>query len=183
MFVPVFLDSFSLDISFHLFFLNRQWFCHCKRPSDASLGYSDQYLNWMLNEECLKRTCPCGELCSNQQVSRYSLIASRLLSDLDSSCFKMYPRGSILLTPVAWLQLALFSCSSAKCMIFCHVLCWRFEDVVSSKLHAFDHRIVSSKSHKQHVCISEFELCILAPLPHTFFVMFVQTATLLVVLT
>ncbi|CAL9193262.1 unnamed protein product [Musa hybrid cultivar] len=23
----------------------------------------------MLNEECLRRTCPCGELCSNQQGS------------------------------------------------------------------------------------------------------------------
>jgi hypothetical protein len=30
-------------------------------------------LNRMLNIECVKRTCPCGEQCSNQQVLAFSV--------------------------------------------------------------------------------------------------------------
>ncbi|XP_065023587.1 uncharacterized protein LOC135649299 isoform X1 [Musa acuminata AAA Group] len=44
--------------------------CHCKPPSDSCLGCGDQCLNRMLNIECGKGTCPCGELCSNQQFQK-----------------------------------------------------------------------------------------------------------------
>ncbi|KAG6482247.1 hypothetical protein ZIOFF_058878 [Zingiber officinale] len=52
--------------------------CHCKPPSDGSLGCRDQCLNRMLNIECVKGTCPCGELCSNQQFQKrkYSRLKS-----------------------------------------------------------------------------------------------------------
>lgn len=42
--------------------------CHCKRPSDGQLGCGDNCLNRMLNIECVQSACPCGDLCSNQQV-------------------------------------------------------------------------------------------------------------------
>ena len=42
--------------------------CHCKRPPDGKLGCGDECLNRMLNIECVQGTCPCGDLCSNQQV-------------------------------------------------------------------------------------------------------------------
>ncbi|XP_042475945.1 histone-lysine N-methyltransferase ASHH2-like isoform X2 [Macadamia integrifolia] len=45
--------------------------CHCKRPPDGSLGCGDECLNRMLNIECDKGTCPCGDLCSNQQFQKY----------------------------------------------------------------------------------------------------------------
>ncbi|GAA0183197.1 hypothetical protein LIER_30657 [Lithospermum erythrorhizon] len=41
--------------------------CHCKLPSDGGMGCGDGCLNRMLNIECVQGTCPCGELCSNQQ--------------------------------------------------------------------------------------------------------------------
>ncbi|OMO53331.1 hypothetical protein COLO4_36773 [Corchorus olitorius] len=41
--------------------------CHCKRPLDGKLGCGDECLNRMLNIECVQGTCPCGDLCSNQQ--------------------------------------------------------------------------------------------------------------------
>ncbi|KAL1543782.1 [histone H3]-lysine(4) N-trimethyltransferase [Salvia divinorum] len=44
--------------------------CHCKPPSDGRMGCGDKCLNRMLNIECVQGTCPCGELCSNQQFQR-----------------------------------------------------------------------------------------------------------------
>ncbi|PIN14114.1 Histone-lysine N-methyltransferase [Handroanthus impetiginosus] len=44
--------------------------CHCKPPSDGRMGCGAKCLNRMLNIECVKRTCPCGELCSNQQFQK-----------------------------------------------------------------------------------------------------------------
>ncbi|KAK4429611.1 Histone-lysine N-methyltransferase ASHH2 [Sesamum alatum] len=41
--------------------------CHCKPPSDGRMGCGAKCLNRMLNIECVQGTCPCGELCSNQQ--------------------------------------------------------------------------------------------------------------------
>ncbi|KAK4751982.1 hypothetical protein SAY87_020780 [Trapa incisa] len=44
--------------------------CHCKPPLDGKLGCGDECLNRMLNIECVQGTCPCGDLCSNQQFQR-----------------------------------------------------------------------------------------------------------------
>ncbi|XP_019154815.1 PREDICTED: histone-lysine N-methyltransferase ASHH2-like isoform X2 [Ipomoea nil] len=44
--------------------------CHCKPPSDGQMGCGDGCLNRMLNIECVQGTCPCGELCSNQQFQK-----------------------------------------------------------------------------------------------------------------
>ncbi|KAG6388642.1 hypothetical protein SASPL_150074 [Salvia splendens] len=44
--------------------------CHCKTPSDGRMGCGAECLNRMLNIECVQGTCPCGELCSNQQFQR-----------------------------------------------------------------------------------------------------------------
>ncbi|GFP89855.1 histone-lysine n-methyltransferase ashh2 [Phtheirospermum japonicum] len=44
--------------------------CHCKPPSDGRMGCGAKCLNRMLNIECIHGTCPCGELCSNQQFQR-----------------------------------------------------------------------------------------------------------------
>ncbi|XP_058089839.1 uncharacterized protein LOC131236579 [Magnolia sinica] len=44
--------------------------CHCKPPLDGSLGCRDECLNRMLNIECVQGTCPCGDLCSNQQFQK-----------------------------------------------------------------------------------------------------------------
>lgn len=44
--------------------------CHCKPPSDGGLGCGEECLNRMLNIECVKGTCPCGTLCSNQQFQK-----------------------------------------------------------------------------------------------------------------
>ncbi|CAL4968850.1 unnamed protein product [Urochloa decumbens] len=46
--------------------------CNCKPPQDGRLGCRDGCLNRMLNIECVKRTCPCGEQCSNQKFQRRS---------------------------------------------------------------------------------------------------------------
>ncbi|XP_039062638.1 histone-lysine N-methyltransferase ASHH2-like isoform X1 [Hibiscus syriacus] len=44
--------------------------CQCKRPPDGKFGCGDECLNRMLNIECVKGTCPCGDLCSNQQFQK-----------------------------------------------------------------------------------------------------------------
>ncbi|XP_019702782.1 uncharacterized protein [Elaeis guineensis] len=44
--------------------------CQCKPPSDGNLGCGGACLNRMLNIECVKGTCPCGDLCSNQQFQQ-----------------------------------------------------------------------------------------------------------------
>ncbi|KAJ0976840.1 hypothetical protein J5N97_012314 [Dioscorea zingiberensis] len=44
--------------------------CHCKPPSNGGLGCGEQCLNRMLNIECVRGTCPCGELCSNRQFQK-----------------------------------------------------------------------------------------------------------------
>ncbi|XP_020573739.1 uncharacterized protein LOC110020099 isoform X2 [Phalaenopsis equestris] len=44
--------------------------CHCKLPRDGGLGCGEECLNRMLNIECVKGTCPCGNLCSNQQFQK-----------------------------------------------------------------------------------------------------------------
>ncbi|KAM0019377.1 putative [histone H3]-lysine(4) N-trimethyltransferase chromatin remodeling SET family [Helianthus debilis subsp. tardiflorus] len=44
--------------------------CHCKPPLDGRMGCRDECLNRMLNIECVKGTCPCGDLCSNQQFQK-----------------------------------------------------------------------------------------------------------------
>uniref|UniRef100_A0A0E0CLV9 Histone-lysine N-methyltransferase n=1 Tax=Oryza meridionalis TaxID=40149 RepID=A0A0E0CLV9_9ORYZ len=44
--------------------------CNCKPPQDDRMGCRDGCLNRILNIECTKRTCPCGEHCSNQQFQR-----------------------------------------------------------------------------------------------------------------
>lgn len=48
--------------------------CHCKRPSDGSFGCGDDCLNRVLNIECVQGACPCGDLCSNQQVCQPFLV-------------------------------------------------------------------------------------------------------------
>ncbi|CAI9754388.1 unnamed protein product [Fraxinus pennsylvanica] len=45
--------------------------CHCKPLSDGRRGCEDKCLNRMLNIECVQGTCPCGELCSNQQFQKH----------------------------------------------------------------------------------------------------------------
>lgn len=42
--------------------------CQCKPSSDGRMGCRDECLIRMLNIECVKGTCPCWDLCSNQQV-------------------------------------------------------------------------------------------------------------------
>ncbi|GKU98461.1 hypothetical protein SLEP1_g11466 [Rubroshorea leprosula] len=44
--------------------------CHCKPSPDGQLGCRDECLNRMLNIECVQGTCPCGDLCSNQQFQK-----------------------------------------------------------------------------------------------------------------
>ncbi|KAH6785799.1 hypothetical protein C2S51_038254 [Perilla frutescens var. frutescens] len=44
--------------------------CHCKPPSDGRMGCGAKCLNRVLNIECVQGTCPCGELCSNQQFQK-----------------------------------------------------------------------------------------------------------------
>ncbi|KAL8482235.1 hypothetical protein ACS0TY_028403 [Phlomoides rotata] len=44
--------------------------CHCKPPSDGRMGCGEKCLNRMLNIECVRGTCPCGDLCSNQQFQK-----------------------------------------------------------------------------------------------------------------
>uniref|UniRef100_A0A803NLZ9 Histone-lysine N-methyltransferase ASHH2 n=1 Tax=Cannabis sativa TaxID=3483 RepID=A0A803NLZ9_CANSA len=44
--------------------------CQCKPPSDGRLGCGDDCLNRVLNIECMQGTCPCRDLCSNQQFQK-----------------------------------------------------------------------------------------------------------------
>ncbi|CAN6476187.1 unnamed protein product [Victoria cruziana] len=44
--------------------------CQCKPPQDGRQGCGDGCLNRLLNIECEQGTCPCGELCSNQQFQK-----------------------------------------------------------------------------------------------------------------
>ncbi|GMY06658.1 histone-lysine N-methyltransferase ASHH2 isoform X3, partial [Fagus crenata] len=44
--------------------------CHCESPSKGRLGCGDECLNRILNIECVQGTCPCGDLCSNQQFQK-----------------------------------------------------------------------------------------------------------------
>ncbi|KAF5467906.1 hypothetical protein F2P56_012110 [Juglans regia] len=44
--------------------------CHCKPSPKGLLGCGDECLNRVLNIECVQGTCPCGELCSNQQFQK-----------------------------------------------------------------------------------------------------------------
>ncbi|KAJ7959179.1 Histone-lysine N-methyltransferase ASHH2 [Quillaja saponaria] len=46
--------------------------CYCKPPPDAKFGCKDECLNRMLNIECVQGTCPCGDLCSNQQFQKHN---------------------------------------------------------------------------------------------------------------
>lgn len=50
--------------------IDQMMVCHCKPPTDGSLGCGDECLNRMLNIECVQGTCPCGDLCSNQQFQK-----------------------------------------------------------------------------------------------------------------
>ncbi|KAL4591664.1 hypothetical protein LXL04_004634 [Taraxacum kok-saghyz] len=44
--------------------------CHCKPSYDGRMECQDECLNRMLNIECVKGTCPCGDFCSNQQFQK-----------------------------------------------------------------------------------------------------------------
>ena len=74
--------------SFNLFFFNcyvcdfsyQIMVCHCKPPPDGKKGCGDGCLNRMLNIECVKGTCPCRELCSNQQVGCFYRFVFDLLT-------------------------------------------------------------------------------------------------------
>ncbi|KAL9259430.1 Histone-lysine N-methyltransferase ASHH2-like protein [Drosera capensis] len=44
--------------------------CGCKPPKDGKVGCRSGCLNRMLNIECVRGTCPCGDLCSNQQFQK-----------------------------------------------------------------------------------------------------------------
>ncbi|KAL2538450.1 histone methyltransferase [Forsythia ovata] len=44
--------------------------CHCKPQSEGRMCCGAKCLNRMLNIECVRGTCPCGELCSNQQFQK-----------------------------------------------------------------------------------------------------------------
>ncbi|KAJ4966706.1 hypothetical protein NE237_018555 [Protea cynaroides] len=82
--------------------------CHCKPPPDGSLGCGDECLNRMLNIECVKGTCPCGNLCSNQQFQKrkYSKFNSfrcgkkgyglQLLEDVSEGQFLIEYVGEVL---------------------------------------------------------------------------------------
>ncbi|KAL4584119.1 hypothetical protein LXL04_008709 [Taraxacum kok-saghyz] len=45
--------------------------CHCKPSYDGRMGCQDECLNRVLNIECVKGTCPCGDFCSNQQFQKH----------------------------------------------------------------------------------------------------------------
>ncbi|CAN4121109.1 unnamed protein product [Withania somnifera] len=58
--------------------------CHCK-PSDRRMGCGSGCLNRMLNVECVRGTCPCGERCSNQQFQKRNYAKLK--------CFKCGKKG------------------------------------------------------------------------------------------
>ncbi|XP_015079413.1 histone-lysine N-methyltransferase ASHH2-like [Solanum pennellii] len=59
--------------------------CLCKPPSDGRMGCGDGCLNRILNIECAKGTCPCGEFCSNQQFQKRNYAKLK--------CFKYGKKG------------------------------------------------------------------------------------------
>ncbi|KAK4370472.1 hypothetical protein RND71_009947 [Anisodus tanguticus] len=59
--------------------------CHCEPPSDGRMGCGDGCLNRMLNIECSRGTCPCGEFCSNQQFQKRNYAKLK--------CFKCGKKG------------------------------------------------------------------------------------------
>ncbi|KAJ8557998.1 hypothetical protein K7X08_004764 [Anisodus acutangulus] len=59
--------------------------CHCEPPSDGRMGCGDGCLNRMLNIECARGTCPCGEFCSNQQFQKRNYAKLK--------CFKYGKKG------------------------------------------------------------------------------------------
>ncbi|KAF5199229.1 Histone-lysine n-methyltransferase ashh2 [Thalictrum thalictroides] len=44
--------------------------CQCKPPKEGGLGCGDGCLNRVLNIECVRGTCPCGDHCSNQRFQK-----------------------------------------------------------------------------------------------------------------
>ncbi|KAI4337862.1 hypothetical protein L6164_016231 [Bauhinia variegata] len=46
--------------------------CNCKPPPVGQLGCGKKCLNRILNIECVQGTCPCGDLCSNQEFQKCS---------------------------------------------------------------------------------------------------------------
>ncbi|KAF5202810.1 Histone-lysine n-methyltransferase ashh2, partial [Thalictrum thalictroides] len=52
--------------------------CQCKPPKEGGLGCGDGCLNRVLNIECVRGTCPCGDYCSNQRFQKrnYSKLGS-----------------------------------------------------------------------------------------------------------
>ncbi|XP_017981320.1 PREDICTED: histone-lysine N-methyltransferase ASHH2 isoform X2 [Theobroma cacao] len=82
--------------------------CHCKRPPDGKLGCGDECLNRMLNIECVQGTCPCGDLCSNQQFQKRKYakmkwdrfgrkgFGLRTLEDISASQFLIEYVGEVL---------------------------------------------------------------------------------------
>ncbi|XP_062099461.1 histone-lysine N-methyltransferase ASHH2 isoform X2 [Humulus lupulus] len=50
--------------------IDEMMICQCKPPSDGRLGCGDDCLNRVLNIECMQGTCPCRDLCSNQQFQK-----------------------------------------------------------------------------------------------------------------
>lgn len=44
--------------------------CTCKPGRDGRLGCGDECLNRMLNIECVRGYCPCGDRCTNQQFQK-----------------------------------------------------------------------------------------------------------------
>jgi histone-lysine N-methyltransferase SETD2 len=82
--------------------------CHCKQSLNGRMGCGDGCLNRLLNIECVKGTCPCGELCSNQQFQKrkYAKLESfrcgkkghglRLLEDIPDGGFLIEYVGEVL---------------------------------------------------------------------------------------
>ncbi|KAF9599873.1 hypothetical protein IFM89_001819 [Coptis chinensis] len=66
--MPFDINMFS--VMFRMFFCIQIMICHCKPPLGGGLGCGDECLNRMLNIECVQGTCPCGDLCSNQQFQK-----------------------------------------------------------------------------------------------------------------
>nr|XP_043638915.1 histone-lysine N-methyltransferase ASHH2 [Erigeron canadensis] len=85
--------------------------CHCKPPLEGRMGCRDECLNRMLNIECVKGTCPCGDSCSNQQFqkrkySKLKCVSSgkkgfglQLLEDIPKGRFLIEYVGEVLDMP------------------------------------------------------------------------------------
>ncbi|KAF3447043.1 hypothetical protein FNV43_RR12223 [Rhamnella rubrinervis] len=82
--------------------------CHCKPPSDGTLGCGDDCLNRLLNIECVQGACPCRDRCSNQQFQKrqYAKVAKvscgkkgyglKLLQDMSKGQFLIEYVGEVL---------------------------------------------------------------------------------------